>query len=921
MNDGPAVPRPVNGRGPSLRDDAGLLPAAFRALPDPVWLKGPDGVYLACNALFCRLCNKDEAEIVGKTDEDVHDSPSLAGEYRRQDAEALATVRPLAFETEVTFLDDGHHELVEVLKTPLRDEAGRLLGILGVARDVSERKASEAMLSLQNRILARIASGAALQETLDALARGIEEQAPEMSASILLLDADGPAPGHGLTAFLSTPILDSQGKVLGTIALTSPSPGRPTARHRRLLEIATQAAAVAIARSREVEALRQSEARYRLLAESSSDVVWLFDLAADHFVYVSPSVSRQGGWSPEEITGPTPVDLLEPQASAANRSALAARIARFASGDESARSRTDEFEQLCRDGSTIPVEVSSTLVTDSAGHVTHLQGVTRDIRERRLGEATRRQLQEQAQLAQRIDSVVRLAGGIAHDFNNMLAVIQGYAALALEEIDPENPAHSGLREINMAARRAAGSVRQLLAFAQKQPAAPRPIDLNALLAQEQAAFAGSHAEGLELVFRPGEGVWPVRMDPVQIDQVLEALLANSREATGGRGTIVVETANVTLDEVFCGTHPGAVAGDYTLLTVRDDGCGMEKAVLDRVFEPFFTTKLPGDGPGLGLPTVYGIVKQNGGYIDIESAPGRGTGVRIRLPRFTGPLVAEGTPLGDGAGAASAMARTTGETVLLVEDEPAILNLGAKMLRRLGYDVLTANGPEAAMRLAEEHRGELHLLVTDVVMPGANGRDLAERLLTARPRMSLLYVSGYAADIVTRKGILGEGVRLLSKPFTLEELAGAVRAALEAGWPPLTVPPPVASVAAPPRILYIDDESALVELMTRTLKKLGYAVTAYADPLRAMAALEAEPQAFDVVVSDLSMPDLPGLDLARRVAEINPALPVVLVSGYVSAEAEKDARAAGARELLLKPGTVEELGTALDACIRRLAAKP
>lgn len=980
MNEEPAGLRREGSGSPPIHDRPALLTTAFRALPDPVWLKDPAGLYLACNARFELLCGKPEAEIVGKTDDDVHGCSSLADNYRRQDAETIAAGSPLAFEAEVTFAGDGHTELVEVLKSPLLDAGGRLIGVLGVARDISERKTSEALLALQNRTLARIAAGEGLAATLEALARGIEEQAHGMRASILLLDADGlhlrhnTAPSlpasyteavdglpvgarsgscgtaafmkrqilaediatdplwveyralalaHGLRACWSTPILSSRDEVLGTFALYFAAPGGPTPHHQRLVGLATHAAAIAISRSREVEALRRSETHYRLLAENSGDVVWLYDLAADQFAYVSPSVTRQGGWTPEEVTGRSMTFLLEPGVAAATRAALAARLSKLASGDEAARTSTDELEQRCKDGSTIPIEISSTLVTDASGHPTHLQGVTRDIRERRQGEATRRKLQEQTQLAQRIDSVVRIAGGVAHDFNNMRAIIQGYAALALEQVGPDSPAHAGLREIDAAARRAAGSVRQLLAFAQKQPAAPRPVDLNVLLAQGRAAFTGFHAENVVLAFRSGEGVWPVRMDPVQVDQILEALLVNSREAIEGRGTIVVETANLTLDEAFCAIHPGAVAGDYARLTVRDDGRGMEKAILDRVFEPFFTTKPPGHGPGLGLATVYGIVKQNGGYIDLESAPGVGTCVRILLPRFTGSLEAGAGPGPDQAATLSRRPTKAGETVLLVEDEPAILSLNARLLRRLGYRVLEADGPETALQLASAHGGEIHLLVTDVVMPGLNGHDLAERLLAARPGMALLYVSGYAAEVVTRKSILGGAVRLLSKPFSLEELATAVQNALEARRKgPVEGPaPPTAPAAARTRVLYLDDESALVELMTRRLKKLGYEVTAHTDPLRALAALEAEPHAFDVVVSDLAMPHLPGLELARRVGKVDPALPVILVSGFVSAAEEAAARQAGARELLLKPGTVEELGAALDACIRKLSGKP
>lgn len=971
MSDDPAAARPRAEAAELESHGLALLLAAFRALPDPVWLKDPGGVHLACNARYEQLCGVPASEIIGKTD-DAFVSSERAERFRRQDAEVIAAGKPIAFENVVFYPEDGHAEVVEVLKSLLIDGEGRLVGVLGVARNISERKTAEAALELQNRVLGMIAAGAPLEGTLDAIARGIEEQAPGMRASILLLESDGvhlrhgAAPSlpasyttaldglvigeragscgtaaylkrsvivedigtdplweparelalsHGLRACWSTPILAGSGQVLGTFALYFPEPGRPTAHHQRLVDLATHAASIAISRSREVEALRKSEARYRLLADNATDVVWLYDLDADRFVYVSPSANRLGSRWDERASGFSMRDVLTDDSWRRVEALLYSRRAAFEAGDASARSAVMEVDEILSDGSVRPVEVAASLVTDPQGRVTHLQGVTRDLSDRRRSEEAKRKLQEQLQQSRRIDSVVRLAGGIAHDFNNMLAVIQGYAALALEQVETSNPAYEGLCEIRTAARRAAGSVRQLLAFAQKQPAAPRAVDLNAALEQLRPMLTSIAGSGVEVSLRPGEGMWPVRIDPVQLDQILEALLANARDAVGDRGTIVVETANRVLDAGFCAVRPGSLPGDHAMLAVHDDGCGMDRAVLDRVFEPFFTTKTAGSGPGLGLPTAYGIVKQNGGYIDIESAPGEGTHVRIFLPRLVGALADDRTGGTAGGEPDAVKAQAAGETVLLVEDEPALLRLATAMLQRLGYAVLPADGPESALRTAAEHRGAIHVLVTDVVMPGMNGRELSERLLETRPGMGRLFVSGHAEEVVTGQGMIGEGVRLLSKPFSSEELAVAVREALGAGR--AHGAEVSARTEAPPwvRVLYVDDEDALVQLMKRALGRLGFAVTATSDPLAALAAFGAEPGSFDVVVSDLSMPRLPGLELARRVLAIRPDVPVVLTSGYVSSDDEAASRAAGAKALILKPGTTEELGTALDACIR------
>ena len=914
MNDDPAAARPKDEAAEPESHGLALLLAAFRALPDPVWLKDPGGVHLACNARYEQLCGVPASEILGRTD-DAFVSSERAERFRRQDAEVLAAGKPIAFENVVYYPEDGHAEVVEVLKTPLIDGEGRLVGVLGVARNISERKASEATLELHNRVLGMIATGAPLEGTLDAIARGIEEQAPGTRASILLLDPDHEHLHPQDGSAWSTPILAGSGEVLGTFALHVPEPGRPAAHDQRLVDLATHAASIAISRSREVEALRKSEARYRLLAENATDVVWLYDLDADRFVYVSPSANRLGGRRDGRASSFSMRDLLTDDSWRKVEALLRSRRAAFEAGDASARSAVIELDEIWPDGSVRPVEVAASFVTDPQGRVRQLQGVTRDLSDRRRSEEAKLKLQAQLQQSRRIDSVVRLAGGIAHDFNNMLAVIQGYAALALEQVDPSHPASEGLREIRTAARRAAGSVRQLLAFAQKQPAAPRPVDLNAALGQLRPLLTSFASSGVALSFRPGEGIWPVRIDPVQLDEVLEALLSNARDAVGNRGTIVVETANRVLDAGYCAVRPGSLPGDHAMLAVHDDGCGMDRAVLDRVFEPFFTTKTAGSGPGLGLPTVYGIVKQNGGDIDVESAPGEGTHVRIFLPRLVG-APADGKTGGTAGGEPDAVkAQAAGETILLVEDEPALLRLSSAMLQRLGYTVLAAGGPESALRMAAEHRGAIHVLLTDVVMPGMNGRELSERILATRPGIGRLFVSGHAAEVVTGKGMIGEGVRLLSKPFSSDELAVAVREALDAGRAHRAEVP--ARTEAPPRVrvLYVDDEDALVELMKRALGRLGFAVTASSDPLAALAAFGAEPGSFDVVVSDLSMPRMSGLELARRVLVIRPDVPVVLTSGYVSSVDEAAALAVGAKALILKPGTTEDLGAALDACIR------
>lgn len=531
------------------------------------------------------------------------------------------------------------------------------------------------------------------------------------------------------------------------------------------------------------DAAGENEDRYRRLVEHASDAVWIFDLSRERFVYASPSVSRLGGWSADELLA-APLDaILAPESLRKVRRLLAAGSAATEAGDEPGWNEVVEVEMLDRDGGRLAVEVATSFAVDVRTGARYLHGAARDVRRRRIAETTRLQALERDLQSRRVESVVRLAGGIAHEFNNLLAVIQGFSSLGLEQAEPESPAHEGLRAIHSASLRAAGLVRQLLAYAQRAPGAPRAVDLNVALSLVAARFALRQPNDAVLRFSPTPGLGLVHIDPVQLDEVVDALLANAREALSAKGRIDIETRNATLDDEFCNRHPGAVPGRYVLLTVRDDGRGMPPSVLANAFEPFFTTKTVGNGSGLGLPTAYGLIKQNRGYIDLESAPGAGTRVRVFLPRMAEP---------DG-GRDGAAERVSGEalppkkTVLLVDDEPAVVRVGARLLSRLGYEVLAADGPEAALIVSGRHEGEIDALVTDIVMPGMNGRELADRLLASRPRMACLFISGFSASVLSTQGVLDPGTRLLAKPFSLEELAEALRDCLRDAPPPAREP--------------------------------------------------------------------------------------------------------------------------------------
>jgi len=429
-----------------------------------------------------------------------------------------------------------------------------------------------------------------------------------------------------------------------------------------------------------------------------------------------------------------------------------------------------EAEGVRKDGEIYPLRLEARNIRYKGKDVRVVE--FRDITANKRAEKEKEHLEAQLIQSQKMESVGRLAGGVAHDFNNMLNVILGYTELALQNMEKDDPLYDDLREILDAARRSSDITRQLLAFARRQTIAPRAIDLNETVESMLKMLRRLIGEDIDLAWEPGPGLWLVNMDPAQVDQMLANLVVNARDAIAGVGKVVIETENVVLDEHYCADRPGFVPGDYVLLAVSDDGCGMDKRTINNLFEPFFTTKKVGEGTGLGLATVYGIVSQNSGFINVYSEPGQGAVFKIYLPRHAGETVTE--PLFTGM----ETPHGAGENILVVEDEPAVLKLADKMLTGMGYTVLKAPGPKAALELAKQHTGPIDLLVTDVVMPEMSGRELAEKLETIHPGLRVLYISGYTANVIAHRGILDEGVQFIQKPFNKSDLARKVREALE-----------------------------------------------------------------------------------------------------------------------------------------------
>lgn len=391
-----------------------------------------------------------------------------------------------------------------------------------------------------------------------------------------------------------------------------------------------------------------------------------------------------------------------------------------------------------------------------------------EIAARELAAKEKDQLQEQLNHIQKMESVGRLAGGIAHDFNNMLGVIMGHTELILMELDPDQPIFERMHEIRKAAGRSADLTCQLLAFARKQTIVPKVLDLNQTVEGMLKMIQRLIGEEISLSWIPGFEIWPIKVDPSQIDHVLANLCINARDAITGTGKIIIKTERAIFDDEYCSVHAGFIPGDYMLLSVSDNGCGMDKNTIKKLFDPFFTTKEVGKGTGLGMATVYGIIEQNRGFINVYSEQGQGTTFRIYLPRYRGDEVQEPKECIEND------PEFGNETIMVVEDEPSILAMATTMLERLGYTVLTASTPGMAVEVADNYKNKIDLLITDVIMPEMNGHLVADKIISIHPEAKCLFMSGYTADIIAHQGVLDEGLHFIQKPFSIHSLSVKVR---------------------------------------------------------------------------------------------------------------------------------------------------
>ena len=509
-------------------------------------------------------------------------------------------------------------------------------------------------------------------------------------------------------------------------------------------------------RKRIEQVLYESEERFQTLHKASFGGIVIHEKGK--IIECNQGLSKITGYPYEELIGMDGLRLIAPDS-------LEEVVEKMLSDAE----EPYEVEGIRKDGTIYPLYLQSKLIPYKGRTVR--VGEFRDVTAQKQAEKEKASLESQLRQAQKMESVGQLAGGVAHDFNNMLSAILGHTEIAMMRCSPTESIMFNLDVIQDAALRSADLVKQLLAFARKQVIAPTVLDVNDMSTALLKMLRRLIGEDIDLLWLPGSDLWKIKMDPSQVDQLLVNLCVNARDAITGVGKIIIETKNVSFDLAYCRAHREFIPGEYVMLAVSDNGCGMGKNTQERIFEPFYTTKTMGKGTGLGLATVYGVVKQNNGFINVYSEPDQGTTFRVYLQRYSGEDMVQTVEV------VADLPKGKGETVLLVEDESMIREIAQIMLKDLGYGVLVAETPGEAIKLAKKHAVEIQLLITDVIMPEMNGRDLANLIHDITPKAACLFISGYTANVIAHHGVLDDDVFFLPKPFSMNDLALKVHQAL------------------------------------------------------------------------------------------------------------------------------------------------
>ena len=630
--------------------------------------------------------------------------------------------------------------------------------------------------------------------------------------------------------------------------------------------------------------LDESETRFRQVVEGAPSGI--FVQTDGYFRYLNPAaLALYGAETSAQLIGQPFMERVHPDC----REMVAERVRTLR--EEGQNPPLLELQHLRLDGSVFDVQVTAAPFTFGASESSVC--FLRDISDRKRAERERSQIEEQFRHAQKMESIGRMAGGVSHDFNNLLTVINGYTDLLSRALKEGDPLRDWVAEIGKAGEKAAGLTRQLLAFSRKQILAPKPLDLNSTVVENRDMLHRLLGEDIDLVTDLAPDLGQVMADPGQIHQVLMNLVVNAQDAMSGGGRLTIQTANIDAGQDEAATHCGIVPGQYVLLAVSDTGSGIEKAIQDRIFDPFFTTKGEGEGTGLGLSTVYGIVQQCGGSISLSSEMGKGTTFKIHLPRFTAAISASQS-VDPGRSNLRGM-----ETVLVVEDQEPVRQLVVRTLKNCGYRVLEADQGAAALLLAESESGPIHLLITDVVMPHMTGRELAERFLLLRPEAKVIYMSGYETDVLARRGALNSEAQYIAKPFAQGALAAKVRATLG--------PPPSAA-----RILVVEDEVSVRTLFRKLLEDSGYEVVTVAKGCQAVEMLRT--REFQMVLTDLMPAGAEGIDIIQAIRREQPQLKIIAVSGALGGALRRAPEEPGVDARLIKPVSADTLLTTVRSVL-------
>ncbi|MGV8122363.1 MAG: PAS domain S-box protein [Candidatus Xenobiia bacterium LiM19] len=744
-------------------DDAARWHETFNALNDGICILTSAGVIVQCNTAFQYIVKRTEEEIIGRT---CH---TLVHQQQRVEncpfEKALVTRKR---ENQIMKLDK---RWFNIIVNPVFEDSGRARHYVHVMSDITDHRLYEEML-IENKQL--------MQDFID-----------NTTSPIYMIDLEGRfmLVNKKLESILGAPQNEIVGKVREvflpaaaaeehrkndltvikagiplTIEEFNPQPDgvhvylsvKFPLFNREGRMYATGGISTDITDIKKAEtALRESEARYRALVDSSAEHFFMLSREGV-FLASNDRVERFGLSLGSEIVGKGLADVFPQELTLLYREKQKQVFA-------TSSPVCFEHQHVSQGGHSSYHSVTLYPIRQG-GELTTIGGACRDITEYR-------QIEEQLRQAQKMEAIGRLAGGIAHDFNNKLSIIVGYAGLMRETLDSNDPLTEDVEEILKAARQSAELTAQLLAFARRQTIEPKTLNLNDSIKKSEKMLRRLVGEDITLKFNETPVLWSVKMDPMQVDQILANLAANARDAIPGSGSILIETSNTELDDSYQSIYSDIIPGEYVLLSFTDNGTGMDRETLCHIFEPFYTTKDQGKGTGLGLATVYGIVRQNGGFTHVYSEPGEGTVFRIYLPRNIGAVEVKeelkSTKLLRGR-----------ETVLVVEDDEFILKLSKRILESLGYRVIASRTPCDAIVIIEKSEEQFSLLVTDVIMPILNGKELQQRLEMIRPGFRTLFMSGYTADVMAQRGVLEMGARFLQKPFTVESLAQKIRETLD-----------------------------------------------------------------------------------------------------------------------------------------------